>query len=91
MWGPLAAIALLWPDRVSGLFDGVPLDSATEAILVGVVFPALWWFHPRFLRTRAARALIVMLVVWRVAAVALFVQEGWCLRFAPARAARPAA
>ena len=34
-WGLLAAGALLWPDRISGPFDGVPLDRAAEAVLVG--------------------------------------------------------
>jgi len=85
LWGPLTALALLWPDRAAGAFDGVPLDRPAEAILVGVVFPALWWFHPAFLRTRTARTVIVLLVAWRIAAAALFVPEGWCLRFAPGR------
>jgi hypothetical protein len=84
-WGLLAAGALLWPDRVSGPFDGVPLDQVAEAILLGVVFPALWWFQPRFLRTRTARTTIVILIVWKVTASALLVPEGWCVRFAPAR------
>jgi hypothetical protein len=25
--------------------DGVPLDQP-EAVLIGLVVPALWWFHP---------------------------------------------
>jgi hypothetical protein len=86
LWGSLAAVALLWPDRVSGPFDGVPLDQFSEAILLGVAFPALWWFQPRFLRTRAARTTIVALIIWKVTAAALFVPEGWCVRFAPVRA-----
>ena len=86
VWGPLAALALLWPDRAAGPFDGVPLDRTAEAILVGVVFPALWWFHPRFLGTRTARAAIVSLFAWKVAAATLFVPDGWCLRFVPAHA-----
>jgi hypothetical protein len=85
LWGVAAAAALLWPDHVSGPFDGVPLDRPAEAILVGVVFPALWWLYPRFLRCRAARLAVVLLVAWRAAATVLFVPDGWCLRFAPAR------
>jgi len=84
-WGVCAALALLWPDRISGPFDGVPLDRTAEAIVVGLVFPALWWFHPRFLKTAAARAAIVLLVAWKAAASSLFVQDGWCVRFAPPR------
>ena len=86
LWGLLAALALLWPDRISGPFDGVPLDRTAEAILVGVVFPALWWFHPRFLKTRVAQAAVVLLLLWKISAALLFVQDGWCVRFAPARA-----
>ena len=73
LWGSLAALALLWPDRISGPMDGVPLDHAIEAILVGVVFPALWWFQPRFLRSNAARAAIVLLILWKVSAAVLLV------------------
>ena len=85
VWGLVAAGALLWPDRISGPFDGVPLDRAVEAVLVAGVFPALWYFHPRFLRTSRARSCILALALWRVCAAALFVQDGWCVRFQPAR------
>jgi hypothetical protein len=86
LWGTIAALALLWPDRVNGVFDGVPLDRVAEALLVGVAFPALWWFHPSFLRSARARACIVVLVAWKICSSALFVQEGFCVRFEPQRA-----
>ena len=35
LWGLLAAIALLWPDRVASPFDGVPLDRVVEVVFVG--------------------------------------------------------
>ena len=85
LWGLLAAAALLWPDRISGPLDGVPLDRVAEAVLVAAVLPALWYLHPRFLRTSRARVCILTLVVWRIASALLFVQEGWCVRFQPAR------
>src|SRR2546428_5152890 len=85
IWGPLAAAALLWPDRLSGPFDGVPLDRAAEAVLIGVIFPTLWVFHPQFLATRFARASIVALMVWKTCAAGLFVPDGWCVRFGPSR------
>src|SRR5437763_14708821 len=85
VWGLLAAAALLWPDRISGPFDGVPLDRVAEAIAAAVVFPILWWLHPRFLTTRIARAAIVLLIVWKACATAIFVQDGWCVRFVPSR------
>jgi hypothetical protein len=85
LWGLLAAAALLWPDRISGPFDGVPLDRVAEAVLVGGVLPTLWCLHPRFLRSSRARACILVLVTWRIASALLFVQDGWCVRFQPTR------
>jgi hypothetical protein len=61
----------------------MPLDGRAEAIAIGVVFPALWWFHPRFLRTRTARALVVALVAWKALTAAALVADGWCVRFQP--------
>jgi hypothetical protein len=85
VWGLLAAVALLWPDRVSGPFDGVPLDRAAETVLIGLIVPALCFVQPRFLTTRLARATIGLLLLWRISAAMLFVQDGWCVRFEPSR------
>jgi hypothetical protein len=82
-WGLLAAIALLWPDRISGPWDGMPLDTTAEAVLVGAVFPALWWFHPRFLATRFPRVCILALLGWKVLTAVALVQDGWCVKFVP--------
>lgn len=84
-WGLLAAAALLWPDRVAGPFDGVPLERAAEALLVGVLVPTLWWFHPRFLSSRLSRACIIALLSWRALSTLALNQEGWCVRFEPSR------
>ena len=84
-WGAAAALALLWPDRLSGGFDGVPLDRIPEAIVVGAAFPLLWALAPRVLRMRAVQALIVALVAWRAASAVLLVRDGWCVRFEPSR------
>ena len=83
-WGLAVAGALLWPARISGPFDGVPLDGTAEAVLVGVVFPALLWWHPRFLATRFARGCIVALLGWKALTSVVFVQDGWCVKFVPA-------
>ena len=85
LWGLVAAVAMLWPDRISGPLDGVPLDGVVEAALIGVIFPALWWFHPRFLTTTRARAIVLALVGWKIASTLLFVQDGWCVAFEPSR------
>jgi hypothetical protein len=84
IWGLILAVALLWPGRLSGPFDGAPLDGVAEAMVVGVLFPALWWFHPRFLTTRLARTCVVALLVWKAFTAVTLVQDGWCVRFVPA-------
>ena len=84
-WIVLAGLALLWPDHIASAIDGVPLDRALEAILVGGIFPALCVLNHGFMRTRVARICILLLVGWKAAGAALFVQDGWCLRFEPAR------
>src|SRR3989442_3643217 len=80
----LAAAGLLWPSRLSGPLDGMPLDGRAEAIAIGVVFPALWWCHPHFLRTRLARAVVLALVGWKALSAMALVQDGGCVRFLPA-------
>jgi hypothetical protein len=82
-WGVTAAAALLWPSRVSGPFDGMPLDGAGEALVLGVLLPALVLLHPRFLTTRTARACIVGLLAWKALTTAALVQDGWCVRVTP--------
>src|SRR5438874_5578330 len=85
IWVLLAALALWWPGRLSGALDGIPLDRIGEALLLGVLFPALCWFHRPFLDDRRARALVVALLVWKAASAAVLVQDGWCVTFFPSR------
>lgn len=47
-WGAVAVAALWWPGTVSGPLDGAPLDGPLEAIALGLVLPALRWFHHEF-------------------------------------------
>jgi hypothetical protein len=84
LWGLLTAVALLWPSKVTGPLDGVPLDRATEAVGLGIVVPALFWFDRSFLNRRSARVLVVCLLAWK-AFTAVLVQEGWCVTLIPAR------
>ena len=42
VWTALLALALLWPSRVLSPFGGTPLNGAAEAVLIALVFPALW-------------------------------------------------
>ena len=41
MWRVITLVALLWPSHLSGWFDGAPLDSLSEALLAGLIAPAL--------------------------------------------------
>ncbi|MBY0496113.1 MAG: glycosyltransferase family 39 protein [Cyanobacteria bacterium] len=72
--------ALLWPGHLDGPLDGAPLDRVPEAILLGLVTPFLWWLQPDYLRHRAARALIVWLVLAKAGSMGL-VRDGWCVQF----------
>jgi len=79
-WGVAAVAALWWPGRISGPLDGAPLDGTLEAIALGLVLPALWWFHSKFLHSRLARIAIAAIVLVKISG-AFLTQEGWCIRF----------
>jgi hypothetical protein len=82
VWGPLAAFALWWPAQIRGPLDGAPLDRPLEALLLGLVFPVLWWFHPAFLRKPAIQALLAILLLVKTT-TSLVAPTGWCVRFDP--------
>ena len=77
----MLAAAALWPARLAGPLDGAPLDAPTEAVIIGLLLPALIWFHPAALREWAVRALIVVLLLWKGVTAATLAQDGWCLLF----------
>ena len=83
LWTVALSAGLLWPARSFSAFDGIPLDGRAEAIVVGVVFPALWWLDRAILERTAARALIAALVALKIGGSFLG-QEGLCARFATA-------
>ena len=84
LWGIAAMTALLWPGRLDGALGGAPLDLVTEAILIGLAAPVLWWLHPAFLRHRMARALIAALLIAKLGSMSL-AQDGWCVQFDTAK------
>jgi hypothetical protein len=81
LWAALAAIAVLWPGRLAGPLDGIPLDTPFEATVIGVGLAWLMITHARFLQQAAPRALVVTLLLWKAATGALITQDGWCLKF----------
>ena len=83
MWRVLAILAVWWPSRVSGIFDGPPLDTRLEALTLGLILPVLVWLHPGFLRRAIPRALILGILGLKVVGALSLQQQGWCLTFAP--------
>ena len=80
LWGSAAIAVLLWPGNLAGPLDGAPLDRVSEAILLGLVPPFLWWLRPEYLRSRIARVLIVTLVLAKAGSM-LLARDGWCVQF----------
>jgi hypothetical protein len=80
IWAGLGLAALLWPSRLAGPFDGAPLDFRFEAI-AAVAAVAAVWLHPRILRARLPRLLIVALLAWQALLTGSASMDGWCLRF----------
>jgi hypothetical protein len=76
----LTVAVLAWPARVPGLFDGAPLDGGVEAVVIGLLVPALCWFYSAFFTYRFAQIAIIALALLRVADAQL-TQGGWCVRF----------
>ena len=82
-WTLLLAAGLLWPAHALSTFDGVPLDGRIEAIVIGVVFPALWWADRSVLTRTGPRVLIAALLALKVCSLPLE-QGGLCARFSTA-------
>jgi hypothetical protein len=80
LWSTAAVVALLWPARTLGLLDGVPLDNRVEALLVGLVLPALWWLDRSVFDRRVVRGLVAGLLVAKLSTLAL-TQAGFCTQF----------
>jgi hypothetical protein len=80
-WAVLGAVAVLWPSRLSGPLDGVPLDQPAEVIVVGLLLPLLLAASRNALIRPASRACIVALLAWKACSAATLTQDGWCVRF----------
>lgn len=80
-WVAALAVAALWPARLAGPLDGAPLDTSSQACIIGVLLPIAVWLAPGVFRRRATTVLIATLLVWKAFTAAVLVQDGWCLRF----------
>jgi hypothetical protein len=76
----LACVALWWPGRLSGVFDGVPFDSAPDALVLGLLLPVLFWLLPELGGDRRAHVVVIALLAWKVCAPFVLVQDGLCVR-----------
>jgi len=81
IWIVALAVGVLWPSRVLSPLDGIPLNGAFEAVLLGVALPALVWLNPVGLRQPLVRIAIVSLLVLKAVALAAVPQQGLCARF----------
>ena len=79
LWSALAALALLWPARLTGVLDGVPFDGRAEAVVIGVIAPAVWWLDRQVVAVTWVRVLIVALLVWKSGMSGIAAQQGLCL------------
>lgn len=82
----LALAALWWPSRLAGVFDGAPLDSGPDAIVLGLLLPVLLWLTPEVRRDRRVHVLVIALLAWKLVSWAALVQDGVCVRVLPTRA-----
>ena len=83
-WTLAAVVALLWPARMIGVLDGIPLDGRLEAIVIGLAVPAFWWLDRGYLGRRFAQTLIVALLAWKALLMGVAVPHGLCARFSTA-------
>lgn len=85
IWTALAIAAVVWPSRFAGPLDGAPLDAAPEAIVIGLVLPALWWFDRRAVTYRSTQVLIAALLAWKVLMSPFAAQQGLCVAMSAGR------
>jgi hypothetical protein len=77
----LLAVSVLWPSRLSGPLDGAPLDTLSDALIIGLALPVLLAIDRRIVRLTPVRALVVALLVWKAFLAVTAVPDGWCVRF----------
>ena len=81
IWIVALAAGVLWPSRVLSPLDGIPLNGAFEAVLLGVALPALIWLNPDGVRQPVVRTAIVVLLLLKTVAWIAMPQHGLCARF----------
>lgn len=80
LWAVLMTAAVLWPGRLSGPLDGVPLDQPIEVIGIALLVWAVSCDR-RVLRRTGLRVLVVTLLAWKALTAVTMAQDGLCVRF----------
>ena len=81
LWFLLTIVAVLWPSRLVGPLDGAPLDRPLEAILLGLALPWVFWLGRAACASRAFRAAVIALLLWKGATFYAVTQQGLCATF----------
>lgn len=84
-WILSAFLVLWWPSHVVGPLDGAPLDTAADAVLLGLLFPTLCWLSPSFFQDKRARALLLAILAWKSFGIVSLAQDGWCVSLNPSK------
>lgn len=79
LWTALMLLAVLWPSKAAGPLDGAPLDAAPDALIIGLVIPALWCLHRRAVTEYVPRFAIIALLGWKAATGVTMTQQGLCV------------
>src|SRR5687767_2330633 len=76
VWFTLSAVGLLWPSRVLGPLDGIPLAGALEPVVIALLFPVLAITIPNVLDKRSTRAIVLTLLLWKLVTPVFLTQQG---------------
>lgn len=80
LWAFLLAVAVLWPGKLAGPLDGIPLDQPVEVVCIALLVLAVS-FDRRVLRRGGIRALVAVLLIWKAFTAVAATQDGLCVRF----------
>ena len=80
LWAFLLALAVLWPGKLAGPLDGIPLDQPVEVVCIALLVLAVS-FDRGVLRRGGIRALVAVLLTWKAFTAVAATQDGLCVRF----------
>jgi hypothetical protein len=81
LWSIAALAALLAPARSATILDGIPLDTVSDAVLIGMAAPLLALLDRRVFDRSTMRALVALLAAVKLAGYVLLTPGGLCSEF----------